>query len=119
MALISCPECGASISDQAASCPKCGFPFRKNAATAPETKASGENIAPNPVRTIKKNNDLSIDGMICTFLLPILGLILSILARKKAIKNGDKTSLATAGIWISAILLALSGIYGLIYLIAE
>lgn len=27
MALIKCPECGASISDKARSCPKCGNPF--------------------------------------------------------------------------------------------
>jgi hypothetical protein len=26
MALITCPECGESISDKAASCPRCGFP---------------------------------------------------------------------------------------------
>lgn len=28
MALISCPECGASISDKAVSCPKCGNPMK-------------------------------------------------------------------------------------------
>lgn len=29
MALISCEECGAEISDKAQSCPKCGFPIKK------------------------------------------------------------------------------------------
>lgn len=28
MALISCPECGASISDKAVACPKCGNPMK-------------------------------------------------------------------------------------------
>ena len=28
MALIDCPECGASISDKAATCPKCGHPMK-------------------------------------------------------------------------------------------
>ncbi len=28
MALISCPECGTSISDKAAACPKCGNPMK-------------------------------------------------------------------------------------------
>ncbi len=28
MALISCPECGASISEKAVACPKCGNPMR-------------------------------------------------------------------------------------------
>lgn len=27
MALISCPECGHSISDKALSCPSCGYPI--------------------------------------------------------------------------------------------
>jgi hypothetical protein len=28
MALIDCPECGASVSDKAAACPKCGYPMK-------------------------------------------------------------------------------------------
>ncbi len=28
MALIDCPECGASVSDKAATCPKCGHPMK-------------------------------------------------------------------------------------------
>lgn len=31
MALITCPECGKQVSDQAASCPGCGCPLKKNA----------------------------------------------------------------------------------------
>jgi LPXTG-motif cell wall-anchored protein len=30
MALISCPECGRSVSDQADSCPQCGRPVGKS-----------------------------------------------------------------------------------------
>ena len=30
MALVNCPECDSSISDQATSCPKCGFPLQGN-----------------------------------------------------------------------------------------
>ncbi len=29
MALIKCPECGRSLSDQAAACPHCGYPVNK------------------------------------------------------------------------------------------
>ena len=29
MALIKCPECGKSISDQAISCPECGHPINQ------------------------------------------------------------------------------------------
>lgn len=28
MALISCPECQARVSDQAGNCPQCGYPFK-------------------------------------------------------------------------------------------
>jgi hypothetical protein len=28
MALISCPECGAQVSDQARSCPQCAYPLK-------------------------------------------------------------------------------------------
>ena len=31
MALINCPECSKSISDQSASCPNCGFPIARAA----------------------------------------------------------------------------------------
>lgn len=30
MALIECPECGASISDKATNCIKCGYPLNNN-----------------------------------------------------------------------------------------
>ena len=30
MALITCPECGREISDQATACPHCGFPVQSH-----------------------------------------------------------------------------------------
>ena len=33
MALINCPECGKSVSDQASSCPSCGHPINSAAVT--------------------------------------------------------------------------------------
>jgi uncharacterized membrane protein YvbJ len=30
MALITCPECGASVSDKAIACPSCGHPMKPN-----------------------------------------------------------------------------------------
>ncbi|WP_217471851.1 TM2 domain-containing protein [Burkholderia contaminans] len=40
MALINCPECKTSVSDQARACPSCGYPIapaRNNNETAPAT----------------------------------------------------------------------------------
>lgn len=42
MALINCQECGAQISDQAASCPKCGAPV---AAKAPKKEESSGRLS--------------------------------------------------------------------------
>ena len=33
MALINCPECGATVSDKAEKCPKCAFPLNSNVST--------------------------------------------------------------------------------------
>ena len=40
--LISCPECGKQISDQAASCPHCGRPMRRAAPTAYAPRSAGQ-----------------------------------------------------------------------------
>lgn len=51
MALIDCPECGATVSNAAPACPKCGFPIAaRNAETTP---AAHERTAPaaEPVAT--------------------------------------------------------------------
>jgi len=44
MALITCPECGKSVSDQATACPACGFPLR--AEVAPVVAPVTANPAP-------------------------------------------------------------------------
>ena len=58
MALISCDECGAEISDRANSCPKCGFPL---------TKETHKNAIPNMIRL--KSNELITVVIACIILL--------------------------------------------------
>lgn len=51
MALITCPECGAQISDSAAACIHCGYPISPVAASpldAPETAEMTEDIKKSP-----------------------------------------------------------------------
>ena len=42
MALISCPECGAEISDSARQCPRCGRPMAEPSSEAVTTRAGGK-----------------------------------------------------------------------------
>lgn len=50
MALISCSECGASVSDKARACPKCGNPIN----TTPEVISYARKVKPFDVAKIKK-----------------------------------------------------------------
>jgi len=47
MALVSCPDCGAQVSDTAVVCPQCGFPLRRDALarTTAGRGGSGSNTA--------------------------------------------------------------------------
>jgi hypothetical protein len=49
-----------------------------------------------------------IAGLICAFLCPLVGLILSIIGRGKAKEAGSGVGLATAGIIISAVFIVIS-----------
>ena len=53
---------------------------------------------------------LSIVGLVFAFLVPLLGFILSLVARSKLKKAGAPTGLATAGFWIGLILFILETI---------
>lgn len=53
MALITCPECGKSVSDRAATCPSCGAPVSQTNPASPTVNASfsgspreGETVCP-------------------------------------------------------------------------
>ena len=43
MALISCPECSKSISDQSTACPSCGFPTSRAAPPLPQSNRDSSN----------------------------------------------------------------------------
>ena len=96
-----CKNCGKEISDNAYICPNCG------------AKAGGMQQAD------KKTNTLSIVGFILAFLLPIAGLICSIIARKQ-IQERDEggAGLALAGLIISIVELVILLIYIIIVIAA-
>lgn len=91
-----CKNCGKEISDGAVVCPYCGVQVGNFAE--------------------KKTNTLAVVGFVFAFIFPIVGLICSIIARKKCREEGlEGDELALAGIIISAvctvILIAFAGFY--------
>ena len=72
MALISCPECGREVSDQAPTCPHCGTPIARPAPPPPQTPPPA--VPPQPAK--KKTSCFTLG---CAGVLGV-GLILFILA---------------------------------------
>ena len=81
MALISCPECGREVSDQAPVCPNCGAPIARSAASAvPPPPAA----APQPAK--KRKTSCLVAG--CAVVLGV-GLLLFIIG---LVAQGGKSS---------------------------
>ncbi len=90
-----CKHCGKEIDDKAIVCPYCGVQV-------------GQISAP------PKTNTLAIIGFIFAFIMPLVGLICSILGRKNAAEcGGNGRGLATAGLIISIVWMAIALISGI------
>lgn len=92
MALTTCQECGKQVSELAAVCPHCGAPVQKRSefeAVSPVPASEGLGTAAFV---------LSLIGLVL-FLVPVLGVLLSVLAIIFACRQAKikKTGLATAG----------------------
>lgn len=75
----------------------------------PEDESEQSHAAETPnysysAQATGETSGMSIVGFILSFLFPLLGLVLSIVAWKNAGKTGDKTGLAKAGIIIGTVL---------------
>ena len=84
-----CSHCGKEVADDAFVCPNCGYKMGGKG----ESSLSGMSIA----------------GFVLAFLMPVIGLILSIVAHNGAKRDGDERSarFSKAGIIISACIIAL------------
>jgi uncharacterized membrane protein YvbJ len=54
VALISCPECGHQVSDQASACPSCAYPIRSTSAVKAGDTQKTEPQSPVGVQTIEQ-----------------------------------------------------------------
>lgn len=104
-----CKKCGAQIDDEAYVCVHCGALVKEPT----ETAAGGAGYRQ------KKTNGMAIAGFVCSFLLPLLGLIFSIIGMNQCKERGDDGyGLAKAGKIISIVCIVLSVFIGIIYGIA-
>lgn len=96
-----CKNCGKEIDERAFVCPYCGVQTGNNASVANN-----------------QTNVLAIVGFVLAFLVPIAGLICSVIGKREAPKyGGNGTGLATAGIAISIVEMVLAVILIVIYVI--
>lgn len=94
-----CTHCGAELLDEAVICPKCGCAIGKYTSAEEADQSSHWNI-------------LCVIGFAFSFFAALVGLILSIVGRKQVMQSGEKgKDLATAGIIISSVNLALTILY--------
>ena len=80
-----CSHCGKEVADEAYVCPNCGC------------------------KIAQSGSPLSIAGFVLAFIIPLIGLIVSIVARNNAVSEDDEKSagFAKAGIVVSAIFIAI------------
>ncbi len=116
MALVTCPECGKSVSDTAKMCPSCGYPLKRKSDLHEETDFfTNHQSTSNSMYTNEKTNQtyFGLIGFILALIglflpVPFLDVIVGIVALTLSIigKTNQRDSnpgLAVAGIVISII----------------
>lgn len=88
MALVLCPECKASISDQAPNCPRCGFPTRAAPTNEPLTKPQDAERADPKRRRGGGISKLAMWILIAVFAIPVL-LVASIYIKNTSMSPAD------------------------------
>lgn len=120
-----CINCGKELADGIKFCPECGTAvvgntYENHEEPKVETTESNQPIQPDVITPVAppqvRTHPLTIVGFVLSFFVPLVGLILSIIARNKINKDpliaGSK-ELTVAGIVISIVELVLSTlIYG-------
>lgn len=93
-----CSNCGNQIDDHASVCIHCGAPTQNAQYQQQYQQPVQQNTSSN------QSNTLAIVGFVFAFLMPLVGLICSIIGLKNAPQfNGNGKGLAIAGIIISAL----------------
>ena len=102
--MIKCTHCGDANDNAAKFCFACGKAMETPAPGAYAYAQPPYHCYPQP----KQTNIMAIIGLVCAFLMPLAGIVVSIIARRQCIENREEgQGLATAGIIISAVQIAI------------
>lgn len=110
-----CKHCGNQVRDEARFCPNCGASTvgqQQPAQPQPQYQYQQQNQAP----ATKTENPIAIVGFILSFIIPLAGLICSIVGHNNAKKGAPNGGLAIAGIIISAVSMAIYFIAVMIFI---
>lgn len=105
-----CPNCGNILNDNTTMCPKCGMQITQSNMTNSinNMNTSGSINTMNTAPSSNGENNIAIAGFILSFIIPIIGLILSIIGLKKSKETNNDRGLSIAGIVISTIFTIIS-----------
>jgi len=129
VALVKCEECGNEMSDRAKACPSCGrennFIFCPECGKKLSNKAficpecgcaiNGKSIT-NSNNTDDDKHGMAVAGIICSFFVPLLGLIFGIIVlnANKGKSNSSKT-MGLISVIVSIVCWVISFIFWMIY----
>lgn len=107
-----CSKCGKEISDDAVICPNCGVPTNNYNGASTKLKSSSDDSG--------NVNTMSIVALVMSFIIPLVGFIMGLIYRPKAVAIDDEPSRkkCTAAIWISVAYFILSIILSIVYSVA-
>ncbi|MGN0771064.1 MAG: zinc-ribbon domain-containing protein [Christensenellales bacterium] len=105
-----CSKCGKEISDDAVICPNCGVPTSNYKGTTDKSNSDDTNNV----------NTMSIIALVMSFIIPIVGFIMGLIYRSKAVAINDESSRkkCTVAIWVSVAYFVLSIVLSIVYSIA-
>ena len=110
---MNCPRCGIENNAGSSFCKSCGLAI--SPAAQPVQPPYPAYYAPTQ-QPIRQTNNLALIGLILSFVIPLVGLIVSIVARKQCIeRNEDGERLAKAGIIVGAVY---GGLLALVFIVA-
>ena len=116
-----CAHCGAQIPQDSHFCTACGSRAAAQSTSHQTTTQFGQFGGPQPQYSTpppSTDNIMALVGLICAFVMPIVGLIFSILGLQKAREmNGKGRTMSLWGLWLSIIQLVLAILFFIIYII--